>query len=66
MAVAGNVSLTPCDGALCYVNGKKVTEETRLKTGSRVIFGKNHVFRFNHPDQGMSMCHVDTINTIVR
>ena len=22
-----------------------------LKTGSRVILGKNHVFRFNHPEQ---------------
>jgi hypothetical protein len=25
----------------------QVTETTVLKTGSRVIFGKNHVFRYN-------------------
>lgn len=48
----GAVSLVPCEDALCYVNGKKVTEETVLKTGSRVIIGKNHVFRFNNPEQG--------------
>jgi kinesin family protein 1 len=45
--------MTPCDGALCYVNGRKVTEAVVLKTGSRVIFGKNHVFRFTHPEQGL-------------
>ena len=49
----GVVSLTPFPGALCYVNGKTVTGSTCLKTGSRVILGKNHVFRFHHPDQGI-------------
>lgn len=44
--------MVPGEDALCYVNGKKVTEETILKTGSRVIIGKNHVFRFNNPEQG--------------
>jgi kinesin family protein 1 len=29
-----------------------VKEAVVLKTGSRVILGKNHVFRFNHPEQG--------------
>lgn len=48
----GVVTLTPCNGALCYVNGKAISGPTSLKTGSRVILGKNHVFRFNHPDQG--------------
>jgi len=50
--IAGKVSLLPCDGALCYVNGQLVAMETVLKTGSRVIIGKSHVFRFNHPEQG--------------
>ena len=50
--LSGKVSLMPCDGALCYVNGQLVTTETVLKTGSRVIIGKSHVFRFNHPEQG--------------
>merc|ERR1740128_1079384 len=47
----GVVTLNPAPDALCYVNGRKVSESIVLKTGSRVIFGKNHVFRFHHPEQ---------------
>ncbi|XP_068217159.1 kinesin-like protein unc-104 isoform X4 [Palaemon carinicauda] len=47
----GVVSLHPRPQALCYVNGRELVEPTVLKTGSRVILGKNHVFRFNHPEQ---------------
>lgn len=43
------VTLVPAEGALVYINGRQVTEEVTLKTGSRVILGKNHVFRFNSP-----------------
>ena len=56
----GKVSLLPCDGALCYVNGQAVAAETILKTGSRVIFGKSHVFRFNHPEQGAYRVRIKT------
>ncbi|XP_054265654.1 kinesin-like protein unc-104 [Macrosteles quadrilineatus] len=45
------VTLQPLSGALIYVNGRQVSEPVVLKHGSRVILGKNHVFRFNHPDQ---------------
>uniref|UniRef100_A0AAV2L1K9 plus-end-directed kinesin ATPase n=1 Tax=Knipowitschia caucasica TaxID=637954 RepID=A0AAV2L1K9_KNICA len=45
------VILEPCDGAEIYVNGKRVTEATVLKSGNRIILGKSHVFRFNHPVQ---------------
>ncbi|CAB3378478.1 Hypothetical predicted protein [Cloeon dipterum] len=45
------ISLVPMPGALCYVNGREIKEAIVLQTGSRVILGKNHVFRFNHPDQ---------------
>ncbi|KAM8887660.1 kinesin-like protein KIF1A isoform 19-T19 [Synchiropus picturatus] len=45
------VVLEPCDGAEMYVNGKRVTEATVLKSGHRIILGKSHVFRFNHPVQ---------------
>ncbi|XP_035997464.1 kinesin-like protein KIF1A isoform X10 [Fundulus heteroclitus] len=45
------VVLEPCDGAEMYVNGKRVTEPTVLKSGNRIILGKSHVFRFNHPEQ---------------
>ncbi|XP_076291944.1 kinesin family member unc-104 isoform X2 [Lasioglossum baleicum] len=47
----GIITLMPTKGALIYVNGREITEPVILKTGSRVILGKNHVFRFNHPDQ---------------
>ncbi|XP_060886558.1 kinesin-like protein KIF1A isoform X12 [Labrus mixtus] len=45
------VVLEPCEGAETYVNGKRVTELTILKSGNRIILGKSHVFRFNHPVQ---------------
>ncbi|XP_049578612.1 kinesin-like protein KIF1A isoform X12 [Syngnathus scovelli] len=45
------VVLEPCEGAETYVNGKRVTEATVLKSGNRIILGKSHVFRFNHPVQ---------------
>nr|CAI5827542.1 unnamed protein product [Callosobruchus analis] len=45
------VTLVPLNGALIYVNGREVTEPVQLKTASRVILGKNHVFRFTHPEE---------------
>ncbi|XP_035504197.1 kinesin-like protein KIF1A isoform X14 [Scophthalmus maximus] len=45
------VVLEPCEGAETYVNGKRVTEPTVLRSGNRIILGKSHVFRFNHPEQ---------------
>ncbi|CAG5033343.1 unnamed protein product [Parnassius apollo] len=47
----GVICLVPHHGALVYVNGREVKEPIILKTGSRVILGKNHVFRFTHPGQ---------------
>ncbi|XP_072246227.1 kinesin-like protein KIF1A isoform X13 [Leuresthes tenuis] len=49
--VGETVVLEPCEGAETYVNGKRVTEPTVLKSGNRIILGKSHVFRFNHPEQ---------------
>ncbi|XP_063298465.1 kinesin-like protein KIF1A isoform X4 [Pelobates fuscus] len=45
------VTLDPCEGADTYVNGKKVSEACVLRSGNRIIMGKSHVFRFNHPEQ---------------
>ncbi|XP_065313232.1 kinesin-like protein unc-104 isoform X3 [Gordionus sp. m RMFG-2023] len=45
------ISLIPYPGARCYVNGKLISNTIILNTGSRVILGKYHVFRFNHPGQ---------------
>uniref|UniRef100_A0A3Q2EBZ1 Kinesin family member 1B n=1 Tax=Cyprinodon variegatus TaxID=28743 RepID=A0A3Q2EBZ1_CYPVA len=45
------VLLVPCEGSETYVNGKRVEEAIQLRSGNRIIMGKNHVFRFNHPEQ---------------
>ncbi|XP_076265727.1 kinesin family member unc-104 isoform X2 [Rhynchophorus ferrugineus] len=54
------ITLIPLNGALIYVNGREVTEPIVLKTGSRVILGKNHVFRFTHPDEVREMREKNT------
>ena len=48
------VHLRPCSStAMCYVNGKQVNlnGNVELTSGSRVIFGKSHVFRFLNPEE---------------
>ncbi|XP_066527414.1 kinesin-like protein KIF1B isoform X4 [Hoplias malabaricus] len=45
------VMLVPCEGSETYVNGKRVDAAVQLRSGNRIIMGKNHVFRFNHPEQ---------------
>lgn len=47
----GIVSIIPKQDSLIYINGRKITEPEVLSTGSRVILGRNHVFRFQHPQQ---------------
>ncbi|XP_058827514.1 kinesin-like protein unc-104 isoform X4 [Topomyia yanbarensis] len=47
----GVVTLVPHKDALVYLNGRKLVEPEVLQTGSRVILGRNHVFRFTHPEQ---------------
>ncbi|XP_016105348.1 kinesin-like protein KIF1A isoform X1 [Sinocyclocheilus grahami] len=47
----GAVIMEPCEEAETYVNGKRVTEPTILRSGNRIIMGKSHVFRFNDPEQ---------------
>ncbi|XP_055916355.1 kinesin-like protein unc-104 isoform X7 [Eupeodes corollae] len=46
-----SVTLIPHKDALVYLNGRKLVEPEVLVTGSRVILGKNHVFRYTHPEQ---------------
>ncbi|XP_073459654.1 kinesin-like protein KIF1B isoform X11 [Aquarana catesbeiana] len=45
------VTLEPCEHSETYVNGKRVVLPVQLRSGNRIIMGKNHVFRFNHPEQ---------------
>src|SRR5271170_4374211 len=43
------ITLYPSEGALVMVNGLRVNEPKRLRTGFRVILGDFHFFRFNNP-----------------
>lgn len=43
------VTLIPKEGAAVMVNGKRITEPKRLRSGYRIILGDFHIFRFNHP-----------------
>lgn len=45
------VTLYPCDGALVMVNGLRLSEPKRLRSGFRVILGDFHIFRFNNPTE---------------
>ncbi len=53
------MTIVPNEDSQTYVNGWLITEPIELKTGSRIILGNNHVFRFTNPDQGL-LTHVDT------
>lgn len=47
--VDGIVTIVPREGAAVMVNGKKISEPQRLRSGYRIILGDFHIFRFNHP-----------------
>jgi kinesin family protein 1 len=47
--VDNKVTLVPKEGAAVMVNGRRISEATRLRSGYRVILGDFHIFRFNHP-----------------
>ncbi|KAK5127735.1 hypothetical protein LTR08_004216 [Meristemomyces frigidus] len=46
------VTLFPAaEGAAIMVNGLRIHEPKRLRSGFRVILGDFHIFRFNHPQE---------------
>jgi len=47
--VDGIVTVVPKEGAAVMVNGKRISEPKRLRSGYRIILGDFHIFRFNHP-----------------
>eukprot|EP00276_Gloeochaete_wittrockiana_P018094 CAMPEP_0184337354 /NCGR_PEP_ID=MMETSP1089-20130417/5742_1 /TAXON_ID=38269 ORGANISM="Gloeochaete wittrockiana, Strain SAG46.84" /NCGR_SAMPLE_ID=MMETSP1089 /ASSEMBLY_ACC=CAM_ASM_000445 /LENGTH=1226 /DNA_ID=CAMNT_0026663017 /DNA_START=221 /DNA_END=3901 /DNA_ORIENTATION=- len=47
----GKIFVTPKPGAKMFVNGNTITEKTPVPHGSRVIFGNNHIYRFNDPPE---------------
>ena len=50
--LTGAITIVPNPDSQTFVNGRLITEPEQLKTGSRIILGNNHVFRFTHPEQG--------------
>ena len=53
LVLAGTVTIVPTEGGTTYVNGTQIFEPTKLVTGSRIILGNNHVFRYNNPEEGI-------------
>ncbi|KAF7506650.1 hypothetical protein GJ744_011582 [Endocarpon pusillum] len=45
------VTLTPSEGAAVMVNGLRINEPRRLRSGNRIILGDFHIFRFNNPQE---------------
>ncbi|EKX40366.1 hypothetical protein GUITHDRAFT_49045, partial [Guillardia theta CCMP2712] len=45
----GQVTIEPIEGALTFVNGRRIDEATLLRQGNRVMVGTSHIFRFNDP-----------------
>ncbi|KAI9676539.1 MAG: kinesin-like protein Klp8 [Caeruleum heppii] len=49
--VDGVVTVIPNEGAAVMVNGLRVDQPKRLRSGYRIILGDFHIFRFNHPQE---------------
>lgn len=47
----GVVTLHPGTDSLTMVNGVRITKPKQLKSGSRIILGFYHIFRFNNPEE---------------
>ncbi|KAG0646811.1 hypothetical protein D0Z07_6193 [Hyphodiscus hymeniophilus] len=47
--IDNKVTILPKEGAAVMVNGKRIVEPTKLRSGFRVILGDFHIFRFNNP-----------------
>jgi kinesin family member 1 len=45
------VTLIPSEGAAVMVNGLRINEPKRLRSGNRIILGDFHIFRFNNPQE---------------
>uniref|UniRef100_A0A183CAW8 Kinesin-like protein unc-104 n=2 Tax=Globodera pallida TaxID=36090 RepID=A0A183CAW8_GLOPA len=52
------VNIVPVEGE-CFLNGQPIEagQSTKLSSGSRIILGRNHVFRFNDPQEARTSRH---------
>lgn len=49
--VDGVVTVVPNENAAVMVNGIRIEQPKRLRSGYRIILGDFHIFRFNHPQE---------------
>lgn len=49
--VDNTVTIIPAKGAAVMVNGVRIENSKRLRSGNRIILGDFHIFRFNHPQE---------------
>ncbi|KAI7877349.1 kinesin-domain-containing protein [Lichtheimia hyalospora FSU 10163] len=47
----GVVTIHPNGDSVTMVNGMRISEPRRLRSGYRIILGDYHIFRFNHPEE---------------
>ncbi|KAI9310444.1 hypothetical protein BX666DRAFT_1869635 [Dichotomocladium elegans] len=47
----GAITIVPMKNAMTMVNGMRISDAKRLRSGFRVILGDHHVFRFNNPEE---------------
>ncbi|KAI9317238.1 hypothetical protein BX666DRAFT_1857633 [Dichotomocladium elegans] len=47
----GVVTVHPHAESVTMVNGSRISEARRLRSGYRIILGDYHIFRFNHPEE---------------
>lgn len=45
------VTVVPKDNAAVMINGQRIDQPKRLRSGFRIILGDFHIFRFNHPQE---------------
>jgi kinesin family member 1 len=49
--VDGTVTVTPAEGAAVMINGQRIDQPKRLRSGNRIILGDFQIFRFNNPQE---------------
>ena len=64
--VGQDVSITPLPAARTLVNGKIITEKTKLYHGYRVLLGNNHFFRLSYPKLKGTKCFIIADSTYNR
>lgn len=47
----GTVTIHPNGDSVTMVNGARISEPRRLRSGYRIILGDYHIFRFNNPEE---------------